>query len=115
MSLYNNFIGMDIGKRNFVVTVNDQKETKEYNNTTQGIKEFIKDYKNIFGQSLCILENTGGYELELLYTLLTTGYIDLSNKSKEEIDEYQLLWRNDITSNYQINKNIYPIAISLGY
>ncbi len=69
MSLYNNFIGMDIGKRNFVVTVNDQKETKEYNNTTQGIKEFIKDYKNIFGQSLCILENTGGYELELLYTL----------------------------------------------
>ncbi len=69
MSLYNNFIGMDIGKRNFVVAVNGQKETKEYNNTTQGIKEFIKDYKNIFGQSLCILENTGGYELELLYTL----------------------------------------------
>jgi len=69
MLLYNNFIGLDIGKLNFVVAVNGEKETKEYNNSTRGIKEFIKDYKNIFGQSLCILENTGGYELELLYTL----------------------------------------------
>ena len=54
MSLYNSFIGMDIDKCNFAVAINVQKET---------------DYKNIFGQSLCILENTGEYELELLYTL----------------------------------------------
>ena len=30
MQLYNNFIGIDIGKFNFVVGVHDQKETKEY-------------------------------------------------------------------------------------
>ena len=69
MQLYNNFIGIDIGKFNFVVGVHGQKETKEYNNTMQEIKEFSKDYKNILGYSLCIKKNTGGYELEILYTL----------------------------------------------
>ena len=70
MSLYNNFIGMDIGKRNFVVTVNDQKETKEYNNTMQEIKEFSKDYKNILGYSLCIKKNTGSlWTRNIVYAL----------------------------------------------
>ena len=46
MQLYNNFIGIDIGKFNFVVGVHGQKETKEYNNRMQEIKEFSKDYKN---------------------------------------------------------------------
>jgi len=50
MQLYNNFIGIDI----VVVGVHGQKETKEYNNTMQEIKEFSKDYKNILGYSLCI-------------------------------------------------------------
>ena len=35
----------------------------------QEIKEFSKDCKNILGYSLCIKKNTGGYELEILYTL----------------------------------------------
>ena len=45
MQLYNNFIGIDIGKFNFVVGVHGQKETKEYNNTMQEIKEFSKTSK----------------------------------------------------------------------
>ena len=69
MKSYNNFIGIDIGKFNFVVAVHGQKTTCEFENTSQRIKAFIKDYRHIFTDSLCILETTGGYELELLYTL----------------------------------------------
>ncbi|WP_375331481.1 transposase [Candidatus Tisiphia endosymbiont of Oplodontha viridula] len=45
MLLYNNFIGLDIGKFNFVVAIHGKKETKEYNNNSNGIADFIKDYK----------------------------------------------------------------------
>lgn len=69
MALYNNFIGLDIGKFNFVVAVHGNKNTKEYENNPSGIKLFLKDYKNILPNSLCVLETTGGYELRLLLTL----------------------------------------------
>ena len=32
MKLYNKFIGIDIGKLNFVVSIHGNKETKEYAN-----------------------------------------------------------------------------------
>lgn len=69
MTLYHNFIGIDIGKFNFVVAIHTEKETKEYENTPSGINDFIKDYAELLDKSLCILETTGGYELPLLYTL----------------------------------------------
>ena len=66
---YNNFIGIDIGKFNLVVSLHTQKDTKEYENNPAGIHEFLADYADILKKSLCVLETTGGYELELLYTL----------------------------------------------
>jgi transposase len=69
MTSYHNFIGIDIGKFNFVVATNSLKETKEYENTSAGILDFLKDYSDLVTNSLCILETTGGYELPLLYTL----------------------------------------------
>lgn len=69
MNKYQNFIGIDIGKFNFVVSVYAEKEAKEYTNDPEGISEFLKNYKSILPKSFCILETTGGYELELLYTL----------------------------------------------
>jgi len=69
MTSYHNFIGIDIGKFNFVVAIYSQKETKEYENTSTGILDFLKDYSELLNNSLCILETTGGYELPLLYTL----------------------------------------------
>jgi transposase len=69
MQKYHNFIGIDIGKFNFFVNVHSQKNFHEYENTTEGIAQFIIEHKNILSNTLCILETTGGHELELLYTL----------------------------------------------
>ena len=40
MRLYNNFIGIDIGKLTFVVAVYGRKNFKEYENNPEGIKDF---------------------------------------------------------------------------
>jgi transposase len=69
MTLYNNFVGVDIGKFTFVVAVYNQKNSKEYDNTPDGIKEFMKEYRGVLSKGLCIVETTGGYEMRLLLTL----------------------------------------------
>lgn len=74
MKEYQNFIGIDIGKFNFVVAVFNKKTTLEYENTLDGISSFIKDHKDILPNSLMVLETTGGYELELLYTMCKYGF-----------------------------------------
>ncbi|MDN3030233.1 MAG: transposase [Candidatus Tisiphia sp.] len=65
------FISLDIRKFNFVVAIHGKKETKEYENNFNGIADFIKDYKENLSSALCILETTGGYEMEILVTLCT--------------------------------------------
>lgn len=69
MKVYNNFIGIDIGKLTFVVAQYPNKETREYDNTVLGIKSFLKDFKKVLPKALCIMEATGGYEMRLLLTL----------------------------------------------
>lgn len=74
MEVYTNFIGIDIGKFNFVVALHGNKATKEYENNPSGINLFKKDYKSLLSTSLCILETTGGYETKLLFTLCDKGF-----------------------------------------
>ncbi len=74
MKSYNNFIGIDIGKFNFVVSIHGCKVVKEYENTSSGITQFIKENKKILSTALCVLEPTGGYEMSLLLTLCEHGY-----------------------------------------
>lgn len=69
MSLYQNFIGIDIGKFIFVATIHGSKTTHEYKYDANGIVEFLKDFKDSLPNSLVVLETTGGYEMELLLTL----------------------------------------------
>jgi len=69
MKEYQNFIGIDIGKFKFVVAVLNKKTIAEYDNSSDGIAKFIKDYQDALPDALVIMETTGGYELELLYTL----------------------------------------------
>jgi transposase len=71
---YNNFVGVDIGKFSFVVAVHGQKQIKEYDNDSSGIKLFLKDYQKYLSKGLCVLETTGGYEMRLLLTLCEAGY-----------------------------------------
>lgn len=74
MTLYNNFVGVDIGKFSIVVAVHGQKQTKEYNNDASGIKLFIKEHQKYLSKGLCVLETTGGYEMRLVLTLCEAGY-----------------------------------------
>jgi transposase len=74
MSLYTNFFGIDIGKFNFVISLHGAKSTREYENSAAGIAEFIAEHRDILPNSLCVLETTGGYELEVLYSLIAQGF-----------------------------------------
>jgi len=51
MTLYNSFVGVDIGKFSFVVAVHNQKQTKEYANDAIGIKAFMQDHCKYFSDS----------------------------------------------------------------
>lgn len=73
MSLYNNFIGIDIGKFNFVAGTHGKKSTIEYKNSAVGMVKFIEEHKDILANSLIIIEVTGGYELEFIYTMLASN------------------------------------------
>lgn len=74
MKLYSSFIGIDIGKFNFVVSVYGESTTQEYECSSDGICQFIENHSAILPNALCILETTGGYELQLLYSLLAGKY-----------------------------------------
>lgn len=74
MSLYTNFLGIDIGKFNFVVAIYGSKTTAKYENSSTGIALFIKEHTDILPHSLCVLETTGGYELQVLYSLIAQGF-----------------------------------------
>ena len=75
MEKYHNFIGIDIGKHNFVVAQHGRKkEPENYDNNSVGYAKFIKDYRTALKNGLCILETTGGLELPLLLTLCEKGF-----------------------------------------
>jgi transposase len=74
MAVYKNFLGIDIGKFNFVVSVYGSNTTSEYENSSAGIGQFIQENQEILLDSLCVVENTGGYELQFLYTMVTGNY-----------------------------------------
>lgn len=74
MISYNSFIGIDIGKFSFVLAVHSQKTTHAYENSSAGIAQFMAEYQPHLSTSLIVAETTGGYELNLLYTLCQHGY-----------------------------------------
>ena len=69
-SLYNNFIGIDIGKSEFVSFLKSDDKTNSYKNNRQGFKKFLNDHKDDLAHSLVILETTGGYEKACIDFLL---------------------------------------------
>lgn len=71
---YHNIIGIDSGKFNFFVSVYGKKDVKTYKNSVEGIQEFLNEYKCILKKGLCIIEPTGGYELDALYALCGQSY-----------------------------------------
>jgi len=69
MSKYTNFIGIDIGKFNFVAALYGSSQTYEFENNSSGIAKFLKQFKPYLSESLVVLETTGGYEMKVLLTL----------------------------------------------
>tara|TARA_R110002050_G_scaffold44262_2_gene105565 strand:- start:28049 stop:28354 length:306 start_codon:yes stop_codon:yes gene_type:complete len=63
-----------INKERGQYNVHGQKATNTFDNTSQGLKAFIKDYKDILSDSLTVLETTGGYESLVLKALVAKGY-----------------------------------------
>lgn len=74
MVAYKYFVGIDMGKFSFVVSQHSSKVTTEYENSSVGIAQFINEHHDILPESFCVLETTGGYELELAYSLLAHGF-----------------------------------------
>jgi len=74
MTLYKDFVGIDIGKFTFVVGRHSSGVTKEYKNDVSDIKRFIKENRVILSDSLIVLETTGGYEQALAVALIDAGY-----------------------------------------
>jgi len=74
MKSYNNFLGIDIGKKAFVVAIHGEKTTKEYGNDATGIACFIKEKKSALSSGLCVVETTGGHEMRLLLNLCDAGF-----------------------------------------
>ena len=68
--LYNNFIGIDIGKSEFVSFVKTDEKTHSYKNNSKGFQKFLNDHKAHLAHSLVVLETTGGYENACLNFLL---------------------------------------------
>lgn len=66
---YQCFIGIDIGKNEFVAALHGESQVKCYPNTPQGNAAFLEDYKTVLGNALVVLESTGGYEKEVLELL----------------------------------------------
>ena len=72
--LYQNFIGMDIGKFEIVVGIHGSKKIHSFENNQEGWKQFVKSWKDELKQALIVLETTGGYELGIILYLNKLKY-----------------------------------------
>ena len=72
-NLYRSFIGIDIGKYEFVSHLKNETKAKTYSNNCKGFQKFFKAHKESLAHSLVVLETTGGYERGCLDFLLAKG------------------------------------------
>jgi transposase len=64
--MYQNFIGIDIGKLNFFVGTSENNDTSSFENNLKGFSLLIKKYKMQLKNALVVMETTGGHEKALL-------------------------------------------------
>jgi transposase len=72
---YQNFIGLDISKSDFVSATFGSKITRTYANKTKGWQTFFDEHAALLPQSLVVLETTGGHEMGLLRQLIGLGVL----------------------------------------
>ena len=77
MSNFNNYVGIDVAKKDFYACFDEQSESKKFNNTALGINSFIHhlDKNNFQNQDTIIgLESTGSYHLRLCLQCTHFGF-----------------------------------------
>lgn len=73
----NNYIGIDISKRDFHVCFNENDGILKFNNDVSGIKKFLKhlgSQKYTLDNTLIGMESTGSYHLPVAYICTQSGY-----------------------------------------
>ena len=96
--MYQNFIGIDIGKREFFVNTHGKEKVNSYPNNKQGFASFWSAYCEDLSTGLVVLETTGGYEMALLNYLLElniTVHRAHASKVKSFIRSYGRLGKSD--------------------
>lgn len=73
--MYQNYIGIDIGKDEFFVAVHGQPKVTSYPNNEAGFTQLCDEHKQSLESSLVVLETTGGYELALVKYLQNNNHM----------------------------------------
>ncbi len=77
MNNFSNFVGIDVAKKDFYACLDEQSESRKFNNTTLGINSFIRHLSksNFQTQDTIIgLESTGSYHLRLCLQCSNLGF-----------------------------------------
>ena len=69
--MYQNFIGIDISKHDFVIAMFGDTNGHTFDNSLEGFELFFEQFEQYLIDSLVVLETTGGYEMALLNFLLS--------------------------------------------
>ena len=71
---YQSFVGIDIGKDEFVAGFDSTQKTSVFNNAPEGWNRFIEEHKILRSDGLIVLEATGGFESGLAKVLVKEGF-----------------------------------------
>lgn len=96
--MYQNFIGIDIGKTEIFVAIHRQPVVNTYTNDLTGFQQLHDDHALALANGLVVLETTGGYETALIQYLQKHAYsVHRANtrKVKNFIRSYGKLGKSD--------------------
>jgi transposase len=66
------YAGIDVSKDRLDLAILEQKRIRQYSNTVGGIKDLVKEMKELM-PALIVVEVTGGYELAVVNALFEAG------------------------------------------
>jgi len=66
------YVGIDVSKDRLDLAILEERRIRQYTNTVGGIKELVKDMKELM-PALIVVEVTGGYERAIVYALFEAG------------------------------------------
>ncbi len=74
---FNNYVGIDVAKKDFYASFDEQSESRKFNNTAPGINSFLHQLSKLDFQiqnTVIGLESTGSYHLRLCLKCSNVGF-----------------------------------------